>query len=203
MQIPPEVLECYPRLKALQEEVSELTRRHEEAQAETRALENQLETAHRADLDREAKAIRTGKEPPKPKHEPPIQTKLEAARRNAEVYRRALEEALSDLGVYRAEHRDALYADVVRFRGEIARDFAEHAKAAAAGFGRWSDLAYTLKDLTPPVEHDENAPAVHSSIHVIGVQTTQSSGPDRGHVEGMLNYLVSLAPDEAGESDAA
>ena len=121
MQIPHEVLQRYPRLKALQEEVDELTRRHEEAQAEARALENQLETAHRADLDREAKAIREGKQPPKPKHEPPIQTKLEAARRNAEVYRRALEEALSDLGAYRAEHRGALYADVERVRGDSPR----------------------------------------------------------------------------------
>jgi chromosome segregation ATPase len=204
-QIPQEVLQRWPRLRELEEEVSDLTRRHQEAQAEAQALENQLETARRADLDREAKAVRGGKNPPKPKHEPPIQTKLEAARRNAEVYRRALEEAQSDLGVYRAEHRAALFVDLEHFRGQIARDFAKHAQAAAAGFGRWSDLAYTLKDLRPPPDYEaaENAPAVRSSTSIIGVQTRQSSGPARGEVEQMLNYLASLAPNEEGAAGAA
>ncbi len=197
-QIPPEVLQRWPRLRELEEEVAELTRRHQDAQAEAQGLENQLETARRADLDREAKAVRSGKNPPKPKHEPPIQSKLDTARRNAEVYRRALEAAQSDLGAFRAEHSGALFADLEHFRGEIARDFAKHAQRAMQGFGRYSDLAYLLKNLEPPV--DDPGPRF---FPVIGVHTTKS-GPDRGEIEQVLSYLIGLAPaEEGGASDAA
>ena len=65
-------------------------------------------------------------------------------------------------------------------------------------------MHYVLKNLRPPVEHDENAPMARSSTHIIGVHTRRGGPPDRGTVAQPLEFLISLAEEEAGgASDAA
>jgi hypothetical protein len=120
------------------------------------------------------------------------------------VLSKALEDARSDLGVLRHKYQHALYQDVLEARQKIAASVAEAAAQALQGFSRYSDMHYLLKDLTPPPPApDENRPARRLTQFVAGeVHTTTSSGPARGHVEGMLQYLISLAEEEAGE-DAA
>ncbi len=194
----------WPRLSALQEEISGLTRQAASAAAEVQRLEAALSVARSEDVAAQAQALRGGKAAPKTSREEKVNCELETARRNAAVLQRAIEDAQAELAEYRAKHGAALYQAVLEARNEIARAIAEHARAVAAGFGRWSDLAYTLKDLTPPPTVDtENAPAQPLTMSVIGVQTTQSSGPPRGEVEQMLAYLASLAPNEEEGSNAA
>jgi hypothetical protein len=192
----------WPGLAELQSEVVNLTRQVEKAGGEARALEAQLQQAKHKDLDREASAVRSGRKAPAPTEEPKVQKQLEAAQRNGLVLSRALEAAQMDLGVLRAKYQGELYEDVVEARAKVAKSLAGHAKRALADFSRWSDLHYTVKDLMPVVPLDENRPAERSTL-VPAVQVVTSPGPDRGRVEQMLSYLVSLAPtEEEGKEEA-
>ncbi len=117
---------------------------------------------------------------------------------------RALEGARTDYGKFLEQHRSELFADVAEARAKIAESVAQAAREALRGFGQWSDMAYVLKSLQPPVEPaDSTAPAQNISV-VLGVGTTRPSGPDRGEIEQALRYLVSLGPGPAqGGEDAA
>jgi hypothetical protein len=194
----------WPRLGQLQGEVHDLERQVQKANVEVQQLESELVGARNQDLADEARAIRSGKKPPTSTEEPKAQKRLDAAKCNRDVLSKALEDAQSDLAVLRAKHQAQLYQDVLEARQKIAATVAEHAAQALQGFSRYSDLHYLLRDLTPPPPPpDENRPAQRSTI-VPSVQTTRSVGPDRGHVEQTLQYLVSLAPDEAqGDENAA
>jgi hypothetical protein len=208
-EIPLESLDLkskWPRLAELQSEVVSLERQLQKASAELQTLERGVAEAKNKDIAHEAHAVRSGKKPPTSTEEPQAQKRLDAAKRNRDVLSKALEDAQTDLALLRSKHQHALYQDVRQARQKIAAKVAEHAKEAFGGFSKYSDLHYLLRDLAPPAPPpDENAPAQRLTIaYAAGVQTTRSVGPDRGHVEQTLQYLVSLAPDEAqGDENAA
>jgi hypothetical protein len=194
--------EKWPGLAALQDEIADLTRQLSKAEAQVNQHRAEVEAARASDLDAEAAAVRSGKAAPKP-IEPQAQKKLEAAERERDVLRRAVEGAQTDLGALRQKYQGELYDDVVAARQEIARSLAGHAANALAYFSRWSDMHYTVKALTPaPAAPDENRPAERLTI-VPTAQVVTSPGPDRGRVEALLRYLVSLAPKEEEAEDAA
>ena len=194
----------WPRLARLQGEIAGLEKRNREAEGQVQQLQAELVPARNRDLDAEARAVRSGRKSPEPTHEPDIQRKLERATRDRDVMQRALEAARTDYGAFLSKHRSELFADVAEARAEIAASVSEAAREALRGFGKWSDMHYTLKSLQPPVEPaDSTAPAQNISV-VLGVGTARSSGPDRGEIEQALRYLVSLDPGPAqGDENAA
>ncbi len=200
-EIPLETLNLkskWPRLAELQQEVVSLERQVERSTAEVQRLEGELVGARNKDLADGARAIRASRTAPSSTAEPKVQKKLDAAKRNRDVLAKALEDARSDLGALRAKHQHALFEDVRQARQKIAAEVAEAAARALQGFSRYSDLHYLLKDLAPPPPAtDEQAPAQRLTQTFVGLHTTTSDGPARGEVEGVLQYLISLAPDEA------
>lgn len=194
----------WPRLARLQTEIAGLEKRNREAEVEVMRLRAELGPAREKDLDAEAKAIRAGKEPPKSKHEPDVQRKLERAERDSAVMGRALQAAQTDLGTFLAKHQAELYRDVAVARSQIGARVAEAARAALVDYVRYEDLFYVLKNLTPPPPNREGEPVQRLTQSFIGggVQTTQR-GPDRGEVEAMLQHLISLASSEGGRDAAA
>ena len=184
----------WPKLARLQAEIASLEKRNREADMKANRLRAELAPAREQDLSLEAKAIRSGDKVPEPKHEPEVQAKLDRAVRDAAVMSRALQDAQAELSHFLGKHQGELYQDVAAARNEIASKIAEAAREALASYGRYEDLRYVLKDLTPPPEPiDPTQPAQRLTTVFAGVQTTRSAGPDRGTVEGILSYLMGLA----------
>jgi hypothetical protein len=110
---------------------------------------------------------------------------------------RALQSAQEDLSNFLARHQAELYQDVLEARHKIAKELSKDAQAALSGFARWADLYYPLRDLTPAAPVQEGAEAQKLTQTIVGIQTTRSSGPDRGEVESLLQYLIGLGGDDA------
>ncbi len=194
----------WPRLARLQTEIAGLEKRNREAEVEVHRLRAELGPAREKDLNAEAKAIRAGKEPPDSKHEPDVQRKLERAERDSAVMGRALQAAQTDLGTFLAQHQAELYRDVQAARSQIGARVAEAARAALVDYVRYEDLLYVLKGLQPPAAPVESdAPPQRLTNVIIGPVATHRTGPDRGEVEQILTYLVSLASEEGGKDAAA
>ncbi len=127
---------------------------------------------------------------------------------------RAVESAREDYAKFMQEHQQELYQDIAERRAELAASVAEAARDALRGFGQWSDLAYTLRSLQPPVAPPETGPPGSEDARTIrpptnsfvgggGIQTAQR-GPDRGAIEQALAYLMSLDTGPAkGDESAA
>jgi chromosome segregation ATPase len=204
MQVPPEVLSNWPRLKTLSEEVSSLEQQHAKAMSKASQLRAQLPAAQEQDLNDAARAVREGKDGGEPTNERKVQRQLESFQRDATVLQRAVAAAQHDRDAFVARHKAELYEDVQKFRDDLATQIAEHAKAILPSYGRYEDLHYTLKDLTPPPPPvDADAGPQRLTQVLIGPTVTQRTGPDRGQVEGMLAYLVSLAASTEGGKDVA
>ncbi len=191
----------WPKLARLQQEVEGLARQLERARAEAQQHRAQLGPARERDLRAEAEALRAGKKMPDPVHEPKVQAELEEAERRAARLERALQSAREEYAASFAEHQREVFDAVLEARHEIAEELARHATAALRLFGRHEDLARQVKQLRPAPVVDEGAPARPLTNAFAGVMTTQR-GPDRGHIEQVLTYLVGLGADQEGE-DAA
>ncbi len=194
----------WPRLAALQAEISDLEGRLHKARGAVHQAQGQLGPARERDLQSAGKAIRARKAVPEP--EPAVQAELEAADRMAEQVSRALQSAREDLGNFLAAHQGALHADVVQARRKVADRLAEYARACLADYSRHEDLGRTVHDLTPAEPLVEGAPAQRLTTSIIGVNLSpQSSAPPRGRVEQVLQHLIALAPaeEESGDDAAA
>jgi hypothetical protein len=204
-EIPADVLAKWPRLRALREEEANLEKKLANQGAEVAQLKAALPAARDKNLDASAKAVRAGEKPPAAMHEPKAHAAVKAAEQNYQITQRALEATRADYAKHLARHQPAVYADVLETRKALANEAAEGARKALGAFGRWHEMRYVLRDLAPPqAPPQENMPARPLTNVMIGagVQTTRSAGPDRGVIEQMLGYLISLAEEEAGE-DAA
>jgi hypothetical protein len=184
-----------PELKKLEATVADLERKHAEASARVQALAVKTATAREADLDREAVALNAGRRPPNAT-EPALAEQLEGAGRDAEVLQRRLALAVADRGRYISEH----HAEILSHLGEAHA--AEGARVAAAAsealeallaYHRAEDDARNLQRLHP-APAPENVGGPQNSVTVWGALTTRNyaGGPQRGDLEGTLQYLVSL-----------
>jgi hypothetical protein len=195
-EIPVDVLAKWPRLRELREEEANLEKKLAQQGAEVAQLKAALPAARDKDLDVSAKAIRDGRKPPAAKHEPKAHAAVKDAEQNYQITQRALEATRADYAKHLGRHQSAIYADVLETRQALANEAAEGARKALAAYGGWHSMQYVIRDLTPPPPPiDENRPAQRSTI-VPTVLNTRSTAPDRGVVEGMLSYLISLGKGE-------
>jgi hypothetical protein len=190
----------WPKLRVMQEEVAGLEHRRGAAEQEVAAARNAIPAAEQRDAEADAKAIRAGKSGPRAQHAAKARAALEDAERNLAAYNRALADAQSDFARFTADHRDELRAALVEALNHKGRRLAEHARQAAVLYGQLEDGKYDLKAFTPPPPLQESGPPGslrgRSSTSVIAINTGQSVGPARGHIEDMLAYLASFAPPE-------
>ena len=130
-------LESYEQIRNTSPLVSEEVRRQwiEADQRERMLRYEYRKLEENEDLTPDAKARRAGKEPPKDKSEQ-AKKRLESARRERDILRKALEDAQADYARLLAERRAELYADVLEARQAIAREAAEGARKALAAFDR-------------------------------------------------------------------
>ncbi len=190
----------WPKLDRLQREVGDLQKRLSVAEGQVRILENQLNAAREKELVAAAEALRRDKDVPVGVHEASAKRQLAAAAREKAILEKAVEGARADLAQFMAKHQGALYEAVAGARADIASECAKSAQEALRAYSRYEDLAYVLKGLQPPVEvEDWTGPPNPNSVSIIGVATRQSQGPERGHVEGILQHLISLAEPPAGD----
>jgi hypothetical protein len=201
--LPQEVLEGWPKLRKLAAEISALERQHAQASATASQLQAQLPAARDRDLEAQAQAVRKGKDRGQPTHEAEVNRELEAARRDEAVLRRAADSARTDHNAFVAKHQAELYGDVVEFRNTLAGEIAEHARRILPAYGRFEDLHYLLKNLSPPPApaHTDAGPQRLTQV-LLGPTVTPRIGPDRGRVEEMVGYLAGLAHQQ-GDNDAA
>ena len=186
----------WPKLARLQDEIKHLEKHTRAAEVEVSTRRAAISPSRERDLDAAASAIRSGAKSPKTSNEDEAKGRPQVAERNHAVMTRALEAARTDYGVFLQKHRAELFRDVAKQRSQIAREAAASAREALAAYSRFEDLRYVLKGLEPPIEAADNtAPAQRLTTAVIGLQTTGSTGPDRGQVEAMLSYVASLGQD--------
>ncbi len=96
----------WARLAELQDELAGLQLVQQQAEAQASVLHNEFPGASERDLIEAAQALRAGGEPPSEgTHEKAVQERLERARKDAIVYRRAAEQVMSDIGALRARHQ--------------------------------------------------------------------------------------------------
>ncbi len=193
----------WPRLAKLLQDRAGFQRRYQKASAQVQTLTAHVPRARAADLDAEAAAVRLGRKPPESTHEADAKRDLERAIRERDVLARTVQAVEEEYGNYLAQHQSALFGDVLQARHAVALGLAEHARAALSDYARWADLAKTVKDLTPSVPVDENAPSQRLTTAFIGVHAAQPSGISRGTVEQVLGYLSDLAPEPREGEDAA
>jgi hypothetical protein len=194
----------WPKLHRLQRGLADFRRRQQKAADEAQALRANLPHARERDLVAEANAVRQGKTPPEPTHEPAVEADLKAAERTRDVLARAVQAVHEDLGNHLARHQQDLYQDVLEARRKVAAGLAVHAREALARYGRYEDLARVVKDLRPAEPSNENAPAQRLTTVFANVVHTTQTGPARGDVEQTLSYLAGLGEaEEEGGSDAA
>jgi hypothetical protein len=205
------IIERLPDLAKLEATVADLERKHGEAQARVQALGLRTAQAREADLNAEAVALNSGRKVPSPT-EPRLREQLEDAGRDAEVLERRLRLAETERARYISEHHGEILGMLQQAHaseGERVAGAASEALAALAAYHRAEDDARNLARLHPrPAAENTGGP--ESTSVVWGALTTRNyaGGPQRGDLEGTLQYLVSLgAPTvieggaEEGEDD--
>jgi len=207
------IIESLPELAKLESTVTDLERKHGEAQARVQALALKVQQAREDDLNREAVALNAGRRPPKPT-EPQLRDQMEGAAREAEVLERRLRLAQGDRARYLATHHAeilALLEAAHALEGERVAAAASEALAALAAYHGAEDAARNLQRLHPaPALENSGGP---ESVSVVwGALTTRNyaGGPQRGELESTLQCLISLgaptivgAVEEGEDSDAA
>jgi len=204
-EMPADVLAKWPRLRELREEEANLEKQLARQGAEVAQLKAALPAARDKDLDASAAAVREGKKPPTAKHEPKAHAAVKDAEQTYQITQRALEATRADYLKHLARHQAAVYADVLETRQALANEAAEGARKAASAYGKWHSMQYVIRDLAPPPPApDEQAPAQRLTSSWTGtiLTTTSANEPDRGVIEGMLSYLISLEQREE-KSEAA
>jgi hypothetical protein len=192
------------RLDKLQQEAEGLIGRYQEAAAEVGALEQGRQDARDKDLDAAAAALRKGDEVVslEPEHEAALDKELSGAVRSRDALQRAVEGAMADVASYRLEHATTLQREISAALDAKAHELAEHARAAAALYAEVEDGRLVAKRLAPAQGAPENTGEPEDTTVLIGPMSTRTvSGPNRGAVEAVLNYLSSLAPT-GSESEA-
>jgi hypothetical protein len=207
------IVEKVPELKRLEQVVADLERENAEAQARVQALALKVQQTREDDLNREAAALNSGREVPKPK-EPQLREQLEGAQRDLEVLERRLTLAGTDRARYLSEHHAeiaGLLEEAHDAEGERVAAAASEALAALLRRFQAEDDARNLARLHP-APAPENTGEAESVATVWGHVNTRSvtGGPQRGTLEQTLRYLVSLgAPtivegvEEGDAEDAA
>jgi hypothetical protein len=204
-----------PDLEKLETTVSELEQKHAEASARVQSLAHKTGQAREDDLNRVALALNAGRKPPNAS-EPGLREQLEAAGRDGEVLERRLRLAEGVRARYLSEHHGEILAHLEAAHaaeGERVAAAASEALAALAAYHGAEDAARNLQRLHPaPALENSGGP---ESVSVVwGALTTRNftGGPQRGDLEGTLQYLVSLgaptvieagAEDDEGGEDAA
>jgi hypothetical protein len=207
------IIESLPELKNLESTVTTLERKSGEAQARVQALAHRAAQAKENDLNLEAAALNAGRKPPNPQ-EPGLREQWADAGRDAEVLERRLRLAEGDRARYLSEHHGEileLLGAAHATEGVRVAAAAEAALAALAAYHKAEDDARNLARLHPrPAAENTGGP--ESTSVVWGALTTRNyaGGPNRGDLEGTLQYLISLggativeAGAEEGEEDAA
>ncbi len=197
-----------PDLEKLESTVADLEAKHGQAQARVQALALRAAQAREHDLNAEAVALNAGRKPPNAS-EPGLREQLEGAGRDAEVLQRRLALAVADRGRYLSEHHGEilkLLSAAHAAEGERVAAAAGDALAALAAYHGAEDAARNLQRLHP-APAAENVGGPESVSVVWGALTTRNyaGGPQRGDLEGTLQYLISLgAPTivEGGGEDA-
>ena len=182
----------WPKLAKLQAEIASLERRGGEVEGEVMAARNAIPAARDKDAEAAAKALRSGKGMPPAKHEAEALAALEGAERTLVALTKAVQDAQSDLARLMASHREKILAAVIDVLRDNGHELAHHAREASRRYAFHMDAHYDIKALAPPAPPNENAPAARNSFTVMGIHTTRSVGPARGHVEEMLAYLAGL-----------
>jgi multidrug efflux pump subunit AcrA (membrane-fusion protein) len=207
------IIESLPELAKLESTVSDLERQHGEASARVQSLAHKTGQAREDDLNREAAALNAGRKPPNPT-EPRLAEQLADAGRDAEVLQRRLALAQGEKARYLATHHATilgLLGEAHAVEGARVAAAAGEALAALLAYHRAEDDARNLQRLHP-APAPENTGSPQSTAVVWGALTTRNvtGGPNRGDLEGTLQYLISLggativeAGAEEGEEDAA
>jgi hypothetical protein len=208
-----QIIEKLPELQRLEATASDLEGKHGQAQARVQALALRAAQAREHDLNAEALALNSGRKPPNPQ-EPALREQLDGAGRDAEVLERRLALANSDRALYISEHHGEILAHLEAAHateGERVAAAAEAALVALLAYHKAEDVARNLARLHPaPAQENTSGP---ESIAVVwGNLTTRNyaGGPQRGDLEGTLQYLISLggatvveAVEEGEDVDAA
>src|SRR5215210_6982118 len=119
----------WPKLAKLQQDRAQFQQRHQKAAAQVGVLTAHISRARNADIDASSKAVRQGRKPPEPTHEPAAKRDLESAVRERAVLARTVQAVEEEYGEFLARHQAQLYADVARAREGVAAKLAEHARA--------------------------------------------------------------------------
>jgi hypothetical protein len=202
------IIESLPELQKLEATAFDLERKHGESQARVAALGHRTNQAREHDLNAEAVALNAGRKPPKPT-EPQLREQLDGAGRDGEVLGRRLALAQGDRARYISEHHAEILALLQQAHAAEGERVAAAASDALAAYHGAEDAARNLQRLHP-APAPENVGGPQSSVTVWGALTTRNyaGGPQRGDLEGTLQYLVSLgaptiveAGAEEGEDD--
>ncbi len=208
------IIESLPELQTIEGTVTDLERKHGESQARVQALGLRTAQAREHDLNAEAVALNAGRKSPKPT-EPALREQLDGAGRDAEVLGRRLALAVAERGRYLSDNHAtilSLLEAAHAAEGQRVAAAASEALAALLAYHRAEDDARNLQRLHP-APSPENVGSPESIAVVWGHVNTRNyaGGPQRGDLEGTLQYLISLgAPtiveagaEEGEDSDAA
>jgi hypothetical protein len=183
-----------PELQKIEQTVSDLERKHAEAQARVQALTRKAHEAREHDLNAEAAALNAGRRPPKPT-EPRLREQLDGAGRDLEVLERRLALAQSDRARYLSEHQGeilGLLEDAHAAHGARVAAAASEALEALEARHKTEDDARNLQRLHP-APAPENVGAPEGVAVVWGNLTAQNTGgPRRGDLESVLRVLISM-----------
>jgi hypothetical protein len=199
------IIESLPELQKLEATAFDLERKHGESQARVAALALRTGQAREHDLNAEAVALNAGRKPPNPT-EPRLAEQLADAGRDAEVLARRLRLAEGDRARYLSEHQGEILAHLEAAHateGERVAAAAEAALTALTAYHRAEDDARNLQRLHP-APSPENVGSPESTSVVWGHVNTRNyaGGPQRGDLEGTLQYLVSLGAPTVIEGGA-
>jgi hypothetical protein len=190
-----QIIQRLPELATLEATVTDLERKHTEGQARVQALAVKTAQAKENDLNREALALNRGRKVPKPT-EPALAEQLAGAQRDLQVLERRLALANSARALYLAEHHAeilGLLERAHRAEGAKVAAAATEALGALAAYHLAEDSARNLQRLHP-APAQENVGSPESVSVVFGHVNTRNftGGPQRGVLEGTLQYLISL-----------
>jgi hypothetical protein len=197
-----------PKLAKLQDEVFGLEKRRIAAEAAVTAARDFIPQARDRDAEAAARALRSGKDMPAPRHEGEARAALEDAERTLAALTKATADAAQELEAAKATHRASLLADFAAARRENAEAMARLAPELSSRYGRDFALADIVAKMTPPPEAVEFWGPARNTTTVIGVQTMETvAGVPRGTVEQVLGHLGGLVrefeePVPVGGSEA-
>jgi hypothetical protein len=187
------LMEKWPKLGKLQDEVASLDKRRQEAESAVVAAKDAVPRAKELDATSVAKALRSGKAMPEAKAEAKAQAALDSAERTLAAFTKATADAAQDLEQFKAKHRDELLADLTASRRENASEMARLAPELSSRYARDFELADLIKKLAPPATPAESDLPARSTTTFIGVESMQTvAGVPRGTVEQVLTHLASL-----------